>query len=233
MDSLFRFKQFSIRNEHSALKVGTDAVLLGSAVKVLPSDLRILDIGTGTGVIALMLAQRCPEAHITGIDIDSLSFEEAKANFLSSPWLGRLTAVRGDLRDFHPNGKFNLIVSNPPFYDSSLLNPDGREAAAKHSVSLSVVDICAFSEAHLTPEGRLSLVFPSELLSLWKRTAASFGLFVSEVLFIRTTDKKPPKRIIAEFVRERPVSTSEKELILMRNGTRSEEHTLLTKDFYL
>lgn len=233
MDDSFRFKQFSMLNGKSALKVGTDAVLLGAAADLHPEDRRILDIGTGTGVIALMLAQRSPNAHITGIDIDRPSAEEAALNFNSSPWSDRLEALNIALNDYHPEEAFDLIVSNPPYHNSSLVNPDYREAVARHSVELSFSDICAFSEEHLAGEGRLSLIFPSDILPLWKRTAASFGLVPNRILHVRTTERKPPKRVIAEFIKGTRVFVSEKEITLLNNGKRSEEYTLLTRDFYL
>ena len=212
---VFRFKQFSVRNEHPALKVGTDAVVLGAAMTLpaagssapaalspvlsgrvppdqvlpgrispakvppdqvlpghvsptqVPSDrpLRLLDIGTGTGVIALMAAQRisaalppatenadacaAPLFHIDAIDIDDASIEEAAANFADSPWAASLAAIRVPLQSFGPSEPYDAIFSNPPFFEGSLKNPDAREAAARHTVSLSCRDICAFAADHL------------------------------------------------------------------------------------
>lgn len=220
---VFRFKQFSVRNEHPALKVGTDAVVLGAAMTLpaagwpslpsagssapaalspvlsgrvppdqvlpgrispakVPSDqvlpghvsptqvpldrpLRLLDIGTGTGVIALMAAQRisaalplatenadacaAPLFHIDAIDIDDASIEEAAANFADSPWAASLAAIRVPLQSFAPSEPYDAIFSNPPFFEGSLKNPDAREAAARHTVSLSCRDICAFAADHL------------------------------------------------------------------------------------
>lgn len=120
MDSSFRFKQFSVSNVRSALKVGTDAVLLGAAVTLLPEDQYALDLGTGTGVIALMVAQRSPQLQITGIDIDEDSALEAAENFANSPWAERLTALHQDALNFRPEHSFDLIVSNPPYFESSL-----------------------------------------------------------------------------------------------------------------
>ena len=146
---VFCFRQFSVINERSALKLGTDAVVLGAAMTLPASSPgpQCLDIGTGTGVIALMLAQRCPRARILGIDIDLPSFEEAAENFARSPWPDRLTAAHLSLEQLDTQldvsydrastaegegcPQFDLIFSNPPYYDTSLLNPDIREAAAR------------------------------------------------------------------------------------------------------
>ena len=150
----FRFKQFTVRQDASALKVGTDAVLLGAAMTLLPSDRTLLDVGTGTGVIALMAAQRLAvpafdggpppitsprglfnatplrPVSIVAIDIDGPSAAEAAANFAASPWSGMLSARHCSLQDFAPDAPLDVIFSNPPFYDESLRNPDAREAAA-------------------------------------------------------------------------------------------------------
>ena len=218
---VFQFKQFAVSNERSALKVGTDGVLLGSLVGVLPGCLyRVLDIGTGTGVIALMLAQRMAEAgipaQITGIDIDGPSAEEAAQNFAASPWASALSALHCSLAEFMAagHGEFDLIVSNPPFFDDSLQNPDARESAARHTMSMSYRDICAAARDILAPEGTLSMILPADVEKELVRTAASFGLYLSRIVRIRTTERKPVKRIVAEFCKLRPVSVKEEMLLL-------------------
>lgn len=228
----FRFKQFSVRQDDSALKVGTDAVLLGAAMTVKPDDRLLLDIGTGTGVIALMAAQRCPEAEIIAIEPDRPSAGEAAFNFATSPWPSRLHAICTPLQEFRPSGKFDFIFSNPPYFDSSLKNPDARETAARHTVSLSHGDICAFAAEWLAPEGRLSLILPSDCEQRLLRTAASFGLFPFSILRIRTTAAKCPKRLVAEFCRRRGAVT-EKELTLQDGPGRSADYSALTCGFYL
>lgn len=228
----FRFKQFSVRQDDSALKVGTDAVLLGAAMTVRQCDRRMLDIGTGTGVIALMAAQRCPEAAISAIEIDRPSADEAAFNFASSPWPSRLQAVCTSLQDYIPADRFDLIFSNPPYFDNSLTNPDARETAARHTCSLTHADICAFASEWLTPEGRLSLILPSDCEQRLIRTAASFGLFPFSILRIRTTAAKCPKRLVAEFCRRRDAVT-EKELTLQDGPGRSADYSALTCGFYL
>ena len=228
----FRFKQFSVRQDSSALKVGTDAVLLGAAMTVESSDRLLLDIGTGTGVIALMAAQRCPEATIEAIEIDAPSAAEAAQNFASSPWPCRLHAVCTPLQNYQPSGRFDLIFSNPPFYDNSLTNPDERETTARHTGSLSHADICAFAAAHLAPQGRLSIILPSGTERHILRVAASFGLFPFRIMRIKTTPAKAPKRIILELSRIRK-SVTETSLTLQDGPGRSEDYSSLTKDFYL
>lgn len=240
MAGSFRFKRFAIRNDKAALKVGTDAVLLGAAMTLAPEDRALLDIGTGTGVIALMVSQRlcaAPSAssgkvRIVAIDIDGPSAEEAAENFADSPWASCLAAVHTGLADFRPERKFDCIFSNPPFYDNSLKNPDAREATARHTESLSFREIFAFSADWLEPDGRLSLILPADQEVAILRTAASFGLHPFRAIRIRTTVSKPVKRIILEFSRTRKTA-DEETLVLMDGNARSVQYQELTKEFYL
>ena len=184
--SVFRFRRFSVSNDSSAMKVNTDGVLLGAAMTLLPGDRTLLDIGTGTGVIALMAAQRLSDLlppsctqlpKIDAIDIDAASAAEAEANFAASPWPGWLSARHCPLSGYTPVGSIDLIFSNPPYFDNSLRNPDRRESAARHTDSLSWREICAFAAEHLTPEGRLALILPAECETPLRRTAASSSAF--------------------------------------------------------
>lgn len=209
--SVFYFQRFSVRNEASAMKVGTDAVLLGAYMTLLPSDHHLLDIGTGTGVIALLAAQRLEEMgsgagagaagadfRIEAIDIDGPSAREAAANFADSPWGKCLSARHISLQEYS-GALFDCIFSNPPYFDDSLKNPSARLSIARHTSELSWREICAFAASHLTPEGRLSLVLPATCEKMLLRTAASFGLHAFRIVRIQTTPRKPPLRIIAEF----------------------------------
>ena len=232
MADSFRFKQFSIRNDRAALKVGTDAVLLGAAMTLLPSDRRALDIGTGTGVIALMAAQRAPQLEIEAIDIDGPSAEEAGVNFRNSPWSGRLSARHCALADYEPGEKFDLIFSNPPYYDNSLRNPDERISTARHSSRLTLAHIFDFASSWLTDGGRLSLILPYDARISSLRTAASFGFHPFRTIMVRTVETKPPKRVILEFSRH-DRAASQEFITLMKDGGRSPEYSLLTQGFYL
>lgn len=234
MDSLFRFRQFEVRNADSAFKVGTDAVLLGASMTLFPSDRLLLDIGTGTGVIALMAAQRTVEsgALVEAIEIDGPSAAEARINFINSPWADRLSVRNVSLQGFNPGERFNLIFSNPPYFDNSLKNPDPRESVARHTESLSYSDICAFASENLTDFGRLSLVLPAQEEHNLRRTAASFGLFPFRIIRARTTASKAPGRIVAEFSREK-TEMREEEIVLQDGSRRTEQFSELTGDFYL
>lgn len=244
MDSSFRFKQFSVRNGRSGLKLGTDAVLLGAYAAIpAPADgaLKILDIGTGTGIIALMLAQRTVEAYadlredalkITGIDIDPLA--EAGENFAASPWAECMEYRNVSLAAYMDSdpGSFDLIVSNPPYYDNSLQCPDPQRSAARHTDSLSYREVITFANDFLAPGGTLALVLPKAEEVRLCRFASSFGLFPSRILSVRTVERKTPARIVAEFsfVRKRPVNEA---LTILADGGYTDEYKALTKEFYL
>lgn len=247
-ESIFRFKQFSLSNSRAAQKVGTDGVLLGACTTTSPIlPRRILDIGTGTGIVALMLAQRCADAmknglEITGIDIDSDAADEAAWNFAASPWAASMKAEHISLCDFAdrlnfggediPDSlRFDLIVCNPPYFDCSLCAPDPQRSIARHTDSLSYREVVTFAGDALTDEGRLSLILPKTEEKSLIRFAASFGLFPQRIINIHTTASKPPKRVIAEFSRHKGKASSE-EVTILCNGAYSPKYKELTKDFH-
>ncbi len=234
--TVFRFKHFSVVNERSAMKVNTDGVLLGRLMAVLPGDSRLLDVGTGTGTIALMAAQRMSgmtsaDVHIDAIDIDEPSVQEAGINFAASPWPGLLQVRRVPLQEFVPEDRYDLIFSNPPYFDNSLTNPDARDTAARHTGSLSYRDIFVFAERFLADSGRLALVLPSDEEARLGREARSRGFFLSRIVRIRTTPRKPVSRIIAEFGRQRCADPVQEDLTIQEKGRYTEQYTDLMKDF--
>ena len=251
---VFRFKKFEVINERSAMKVNTDGVLLGAAMTITPSDRRLLDIGTGTGTIALMTAQRLadlrnaclkPEVEMGGgvwidaIDIDEPSASEAAANFGHSPWAGSLHAHHLSLDEFESalqqsECRYDLIFSNPPYFEDSLTAPDERKSTARHtSDGLSYRDIFDFAKTHLSDNGRVSLVLPSDQETAICRYARMSGLHLFRVLRIRTVPRKAPSRVVIEFSRLRPEEVSDSLLTIQNEGQYTQEYLSLTKDFYL
>lgn len=229
------------------MKVNTDGVLLGAVVPVCGADCRVLDIGTGTGVIALMLAQRLTAdmeqasrmrpLRILGIDIDPDAAAEAADNFASSEWAEALTAEEISLESLETASEaFDIIVSNPPYYDSSLTNPDGKKAVARHTNlpqgSLSYREVMEFAARHLSETGRLSVVLPSDQEFAALRYARMCGLHLSHLLRVRTVERKQPKRFIATFVTA-PCECRTQMLTIMEKGKYTDEYISLVKDFYL
>ena len=235
--SEFRFKRFCIDNTASALKVGTDSVLLGSLMSITGEERRLLDIGTGTGVVAIMAAQRLADAgaaypEITAIEIDAPSAEEAERNFKGCPWSHMLSARHCALQDFRSPGEFDLIFSNPPYFDESLRNPDPRESRARHTESLSYREVLAYASEKLAPQGRVAMILPAESETAVRRCAAGFDLNTSRVVRIRTTQKKPARRIVVEFTRTR--STPELQELTIQDGTAfTEEYRRIAGAFLL
>ena len=255
---VFQFKRFNVVNERSAMKVNTDGVLLGAAMTIRPDDRRLLDIGTGTGTIALMAAQRAlgipgqagddeamagddetmagGDVMIDAIDIDEPSATEAAENFKASPWSDHLHVHNLSLQEFAETGseKYDLIFSNPPYFEDSLTAPDERKSTARHtSDGLSYRDIFDFAAERLTCCGRVALVLPADQEAPLCRYARMCGLHLFRILRIRTVERKAPIRIIAEFSRERCQTPSDGILTIMNKGKYTQEYLSLTHDFYL
>jgi len=232
----FQFKQFTIRQVHSAMKVGTDGVLLGAWVDV-NYVLNILDVGTGTGLIALMLAQRS-RAQVTGIEPLSESCEEARQNFMKSPWNHRLQAVHIKFQDYvksspQENIQFDLVVSNPPYYKNSDKSPDRARTTTRHDVFLSFQDILNGCAQVLSKDGRLAVIYPSVDYGYLVDEARLHHFFPVRVLWVIPKPGSPEKRVLIEFGRARkPV---EVDSLTIETGVRhhySEKYKALTRDFY-
>ena len=250
---VFRFKKFSVENDRSAMKVNTDGVLLGASMTLKPSDRLLLDIGTGTGTIALMAAQRlslnlCEASRNVGrnvpvdrsiyaIDIDEASAYEAGKNFEGSPWSDLLQAHHASLDEFSETFKdirFDLIFSNPPYFEDSLTAPDKRKSAARHtSDGLSYRDILDFASTSLADEGRVSLVLPSEQEHDLCRYARMNGLHLFRMVYVRTVPRKQPSRMIAEFSRCRCEAPESLDLTIQKEGKYTSEYLSLMHEFYL
>ena len=245
--SVFRFKKFEVVNEKSAMKVNTDGVLLGAVMTISPSDLRLLDIGTGTGTIALMAAQRLSAASerandkgyalVQAIDIDEASATEAGVNFRNSPWPDMLQAFHTSLDGFIETSgdcKYDLIFSNPPYFEDSLNAPEERRNNARHtSTGLSYREILDFAADRLSENGRVSFVLPSETENSLCRHARMSGLHLFRIVRVRTVPRKAPSRIIAEFSRVRTDAPEDVTLTIQNEGKYTQEYLSLTRDFYL
>ena len=242
---VFRFKKFEVVNERSAMKVNTDGVLLGAGMTISPSDRRLLDVGTGTGTIALMSAQRLSslteeynDIIIDAVDIDKVSAEEAGANFAKSPWKEMLHAYNAALDEFsdglEADVRYDLIFSNPPYFEDSLLAPDERRCNARHtSTGLSYRELLEFASERLIADGRMAIVLPAEQEAPLCRYSRMCGLHLFRIMRIKTVPRKAPSRIIAEFSRERCPQPEEVTLTIQNEGKYTEEYLSLTHDFYL
>ncbi len=233
------------------MKVNTDGVLLGAAMTVRPDDRCLLDIGTGTGTIALMAAQRMADVitslrgaeatwqsvGIDAIDIDEPSATEAAINFAESPWTESLHAHNLSLNEFaatFSERKYDLIFSNPPYFEDSLTAPDERKSTARHtSDGLSYRDIFEFAKDRLTENGRVSFVLPADQEAALCRYGRMCGLHLFRILRVRTVPRKNPSRMIAEFSRVRTDNPTDETLTIQNEGKYTQEYLSLMRDFYL
>lgn len=232
----FRFKTFEIEHHRSTMKVGTDAVLLGAWVE-LEGAANALDIGTGCGVISLILASRSSNLSVTAIDIDSESTEETRSNFASSKWFHRLIVHNQSLQCFASSAviRFDLIVSNPPWFINSLRVPENaRRNNARHNDALNFCDLIEGTIKLLNLNGRASFVLPSTEGSLFVEMARQKGLYLSRKCLIKSDPKKAPHRWLLEFRQQHTDSVAITELsVHNENGLFSEAYKTLTGDFYL
>ncbi len=234
-NTFFRFKQFIVNQDHTAMKVGTDSVLLGGlSTHTTTAVSRILDVGTGTGVVALMLAQRYPQSIVSAIDIDPDAVHQATQNFKDSPFANRLSAQQADYRAFQADSLYDIIVSNPPFFSNSLTCPNKKRTLARHDDTLPLADLIRLSATYLSPNGTFSLILPYDAIRQTTTIAEKNALYPRHITTIFTTNNKHPKRFIADFTLSRPNTTTHSQLTLLTpDGTRTHEYIAALADFYL
>lgn len=230
----FTFKQFHIDHSRCAMKVGTDGTLLGAWAS-LRSAGTILDIGTGTGLIAIMAAQRSPEARITAIDIDADCITQARENVAASPWPDRIEVVHSSLQDFEPAIRFERIISNPPYFVDSLRSPDAARSTARHTDTLPFAELSQGVSRLLSPTGRFALILPPPEMDRF-RSAARGVLFTVRECEVWTTPTSGAKRIMAELSPTPTTQTPTRERLIIEDGSPqgyTDEYRRLTRDFYL
>ncbi|MEI6764388.1 MAG: methyltransferase [Bacteroidota bacterium] len=235
MKPAFRFKQFSIDDSGCAMKIGTDAVLLG-AMAAANAPARILDVGTGCGIVALMLAQRFPSAIIDTIEIDNFASEKAQQNFIASPWKDNLSVSNISLQKFltSATSHYDLIVSNPPYFNRSLRNPDKAKTIARHDDELPLEDLLHGASILLKRGAPLWIILPRENVQKAILTALSQKLFLNQQTDIMAVGGKNAKRSILAFTKEESRECIPKELhIKETNGNYSSDFTNLCKEYYL
>lgn len=233
-DGLFHFKHFSVAHSHSSMKVGVDGVLIGAWADCQGDS--ILDVGTGCGFIALMMAQRNSKAEIMAIDVDEGSIAESEDNFGNSPWARRLEARKIPYSGIVDSGeyRFDRIVSNPPFFDSGVTDFSSSRNVARHQGELSPSVLIASASRILSGAGKLAMIMPSEFCGNMLRQGLDSGLHPSRVCFVRGNPRKNPKRVMLEFSM---INNGEprQTLLTMFDGTGNptEEYLSLCHDFYL
>ncbi|MBR4239259.1 MAG: methyltransferase [Prevotella sp.] len=234
----FSFKRFVVHQDRCAMKVGTDGVLLGAWAH---GGKRILDIGTGTGLIALMMAQRFPEASISGVEIDADAALQAQENVALSEFAARVQIEAVSLQSYvgqigQEGGArmFDSIVSNPPFFERSLTNPDQSRTLARHASTLTYAELFGGVKRLLAPEGEFSTIIPDDCLSRFVAEGCLAGFFLTRKCAVKTVPRKSPKRYLLAFAKQMPKDLEDGEATLMNaDGSRSEWYSELTCDFYI
>lgn len=230
----FTFKQFVVYQDRCAMKVGTDGTLLGAWAAMERPDGRILDIGTGTGLIALMMAQRYPAARVTAIDIDQAAVEQATDNVQKSPFADRIEVRMADVNAFEAGEGYDAIVCNPPYFNNALLCPDNQRTQARHTLSLSYGQLMSAAYRLLDDAGLFSVIIPNDSFQQLESEAHLAGFFLSRVYGVRTITGKPVKRYMIEL-RKHPDKELVKNDVLIEDSpnNRSDWYRELTKDFYI
>ncbi len=233
--NVFRFKQFDITQEISAMKVGTDGVLIGAWSNSNNIE-NILDIGSGTGLISLMASQRFPTAQVIGIELDIYAFDESIKNINRSLWNNRIKLVNDSIQNFSElhQGTFGLIISNPPFFNTQYRPKDQNRSNARHVDTLSYRDLLFSASKLLSIDGHFCIILPSSALAEITNICKEVNLFIVKICFVLPTPTKSAKRILLTMAKY-PGETETNEIVIESGGRHqySSEYTQLTKDFYL
>lgn len=238
-NSPFLFKKFSVSHHRSSMKVGVDGVLIGCWTDV-GKVRRILDVGTGCGLIALIMAQRCPEAEVVGIDIDKASAEEASVNVANSSWADRMQILQGSFPErlvSLKENRFDLIVSNPPYFDSGVSDIATSRERARHQGSLSPLSLLHSSRTFLMSDGKLAMIIPSDLASELETAAVNLGYSLMRKCLVRGHEGVPYKRTLLQWIYNNAYSCKEiaTEYLTLETGHNNptDDYRNLCKDFYL
>jgi tRNA1Val (adenine37-N6)-methyltransferase len=233
---VFQFKQFEVAQDSSAMKVNSDGVLLGAWASCKGAE-SVLDIGTGTGVIALMAAQKNPTAKVIGIEIDQDSCKQAEANFKKSPWHGNLSVVSDPIQKFGKESemKFDHIISNPPFFSGGTLSDNQPKNIVRHTVKLSHGDLLLAIRRLLSPEGRVSIILPVIEGLRFIEIVERYRFFISRKTLMRPRAGKPAERILFEFRQSEVKKSEDNEIVMYENEGKeyTAQYKELTGDFYL
>ena len=232
----FQFKKFTVWHDKCAMKVGTDGVLLGIWATVFDESktLSVIDVGTGTGLIAMIIAQRDGNAIIDAIDIDENACKQATVNIEKSPFKDRINVIHKSFVDYSTDKKYDLIISNPPFFKNSLKCPDQKRSMARHNDSLPLKLLIEHAVTMLSKNGRIALILPVQQSEELDFIIATHRLFTARRTVIIPAEGLQPKRFMTELSTKNITKTEENTLTLEAKGRkRTEQYAELTKEFYL
>ena len=234
--SIFQFKQFSVNQDQTAMKIGTDGVLLGAWTPIDNNPKSVLDIGTGTGIIALMLAQRCDTEQIDALEIDENAYEQAVENFEGSPWGDRLFCFHAGLDEFidDPEDEYDLIVSNPPFFSEDYRSANEQRDLARFQEAMPFEELVEAADLLLSENGIFSVIIPFNEEDRFIELCAEVELFPIKVTRVKGAQNTKIVRSLLAFKRyELSVLTADELVIEISRHEYTAEYIALTKDFYL
>lgn len=235
MSKVFQFKQFSVAQDRTAMKIGTDGVLLGAWAPIDYEPQSILDIGTGTGIIALMLAQRSEVSMVDALELDDNAYEQAAENFENSPWNDRLLCYHAHLYEFvtEIEDQYDLIVCNPPYFETGSPTSSSSRDQARYEEAMPFELLVAAADRLLSPRGVFSVVLPIDRTDRFIKLASQGGLFPFKITDVKGTPKKNPKRSLITFSKRECELNRENLVIEHARHEYTEEYKDLTGDFYL
>lgn len=233
----FRFKQFTIRQDRCAMKVGTDSVLLGAWTDCMSAS-RVLDIGCGTALLSIMIAQRNPLAIIDAVEIDHSAASQATDNVASSPFSSRIHVTNSDIFSFKPSRTYDLIICNPPYFTTSLHSPDSTRTFARHNDSMPLSELSAYISSNLSSQGIFSVILPIDETSILDSEFSSLGLYpIRRTLVFPRIDSISPKRVLTTYAKtEKQQSATSQDNLHIETKERhhyTDQYINLTCDFYL
>ncbi|MDD1794151.1 methyltransferase [Enterovibrio sp. ZSDZ42] len=232
MNKGFQFKQFSIVDNGCGMAVSTDGVLLGAWADAGEHN-AVLDIGTGTGLLSLMMAQRFPHAQITAIDIDQHAVNCARDNSEQSAWQNRINVIHQDIIQWRNGPLFDTIICNPPYFNSGEQASDQRRATARHTDTLSHDSLLKVIKAHLFPHGQAHLILPSVEADQLSAKAHEHDLYCQRLTLVKPTPAKPVSRKLMTLTATKPDKCQENTLVIQEDGAYTVDFVALTRDFYL
>ena len=235
MDKHFQFKQFTLQQNRTAMKVGTDGVLLGSWVVISAKEERILDIGTGTGLISLMMAQRSPAKVVDAVELNEAAYQQAAENFKESDWSDRLSCHHSSFQEFsnEMEGNYDLIVSNPPFHISTQKTVLEDRAMARHSDNLPFIELLLGVAKLLNKKGSCAFIIPFSEQDNFIVLAEKKGLFPSRIMHVKGNNESPIKRSLLQFSFVKNEILKKELVIENSRHIYTKDYIELVKDFYL